>query len=76
MYFFFINNFFIGIHSGDATLVTPPQDLSETTILKITKIVKSIALHFQATGPLNMQLIAKVKIHSYLNLNKYFLYIE
>lgn len=57
--FFTIIN--IGIHSGDATLVTPPQDLSKTTKAKIKKIVKNIALHFQVTGPFNMQLIAKVK---------------
>ncbi|KAI1729714.1 carbamoyl-phosphate synthase L chain, ATP binding domain-containing protein [Ditylenchus destructor] len=48
-----------GIHSGDATLVTPPQDLNEETEKKIRNIVYSVARRFKATGPFNMQLIAK-----------------
>lgn len=49
-----------GVHSGDATLVTPPQDLNEETIEKILKITKAIGLSLQVNGPFNMQLIAKV----------------
>ncbi len=49
-----------GIHSGDATLVTPPQDINEETERKIRKIVHAIAQRFKATGPFNMQLMAKV----------------
>ncbi|KAF7636409.1 hypothetical protein Mgra_00004194 [Meloidogyne graminicola] len=48
-----------GIHSGDATLVTPPQDLNNETIREINKIVKSIARRFLVIGPFNLQLIAK-----------------
>ncbi|KAJ8033298.1 CAD protein [Holothuria leucospilota] len=48
-----------GVHSGDATLVTPPQDLNEETIEKILKITKAIGLSLQVNGPFNMQLIAK-----------------
>uniref|UniRef100_A0A915LG97 Carbamoyl phosphate synthase arginine-specific large chain n=1 Tax=Meloidogyne javanica TaxID=6303 RepID=A0A915LG97_MELJA len=48
-----------GIHSGDATLVTPPQDLNEETRISINKIVRSIARRFMAVGPFNLQLIAK-----------------
>jgi carbamoyl-phosphate synthase / aspartate carbamoyltransferase / dihydroorotase len=49
-----------GIHSGDATLVTPPQDLNEDTINKIRSICFSIAKALQISGPFNLQLIAKV----------------
>ncbi|XP_056633448.1 CAD protein [Diorhabda sublineata] len=48
-----------GVHSGDATLVTPPQDLNSETLAKIKYIVKSIAASLEVTGPFNMQLIAK-----------------
>ena len=51
-----------GVHSGDATLVTPPQDLNEETLIKIKTIVNAIARNLEVTGPLNIQLIAKVKI--------------
>lgn len=49
-----------GVHSGDATLVTPPQDLNEETLQKIKSIVQAIARSLEVTGPLNIQLIAKV----------------
>lgn len=48
-----------GVHSGDATLVTPPQDINEETLAKIMFICNSIAASLEVTGPFNMQLIAK-----------------
>ncbi|KAK3917487.1 CAD protein [Frankliniella fusca] len=48
-----------GVHSGDATLITPPQDINEQTLCRITAIAKAIAGHLEVTGPFNMQLIAK-----------------
>ncbi|XP_074041253.1 carbamoyl-phosphate synthetase 2, aspartate transcarbamylase, and dihydroorotase rudimentary isoform X1 [Leptinotarsa decemlineata] len=48
-----------GVHSGDATLVTPPQDINTETLAKIKHIVRSIAASLEVTGPFNMQLIAK-----------------
>lgn len=48
-----------GVHSGDATLITPPQDINEQTLSKITSIAKAIAGSLEVTGPFNMQLIAK-----------------
>lgn len=48
-----------GVHSGDATLVTPPQDLNETTLISIKNISSAIVGALEVTGPLNMQLIAK-----------------
>lgn len=48
-----------GVHSGDATLVTPPQDINEETLEKIKEISSIIAETLDVTGPFNMQLIAK-----------------
>ncbi|KAF7657383.1 hypothetical protein LDENG_00028210 [Lucifuga dentata] len=48
-----------GVHSGDATLVTPPQDLNLKTIERIKMIVHAIGQELQVTGPFNLQLIAK-----------------
>jgi carbamoyl-phosphate synthase/aspartate carbamoyltransferase/dihydroorotase len=49
-----------GVHSGDATLVTPPQDINSKTLAKIKAITRAIAGSLEITGPFNMQLIAKV----------------
>ena len=49
-----------GVHSGDATLVTPPQDLNEETLAKIKAICCAIGRALAVTGPFNLQLIAKV----------------
>lgn len=48
-----------GVHSGDATLVTPPQDINQETLDKIREISSVIAETLDVTGPFNMQLIAK-----------------
>ncbi|XP_064604486.1 multifunctional protein CAD-like isoform X2 [Liolophura sinensis] len=48
-----------GVHSGDATLVTPPQDLNEETLAKIKVIACAIGQALEVTGPFNIQLIAK-----------------
>ncbi|XP_033610658.1 CAD protein isoform X2 [Cryptotermes secundus] len=48
-----------GVHSGDATLVTPPQDINPQTLQKIMAISRAIAGALEVTGPFNMQLIAK-----------------
>ncbi|EZA54099.1 CAD protein [Ooceraea biroi] len=48
-----------GVHSGDATLVTPPQDINAQTLAKIKTISKAVAASLGVTGPFNMQLIAK-----------------
>lgn len=50
-----------GVHSGDATMVLPPQDLNEETLKKIRKICFDIGQALMVTGPFNMQLIAKVR---------------
>lgn len=48
-----------GVHSGDATLVTPPQDINAETLDQIKKIARDIAALLDVSGPFNMQLIAK-----------------
>ena len=49
-----------GVHSGDATMVLPPQDVNEETLKIIQKICYDIGQALMVTGPFNMQLIAKV----------------
>ncbi len=48
-----------GVHSGDATLILPPQDLERTTIERIEEATRKIAAALNITGPLNIQFIAK-----------------
>ena len=48
-----------GVHSGDATLVLPPQTLYIATIRRVKKIATEIARALEITGPFNMQFLAK-----------------
>ncbi len=48
-----------GVHSGDATMVLPPQRTYLETMRKIKIISKKIAKSLNITGPFNMQFIAK-----------------
>ncbi|MEE9449399.1 MAG: ATP-grasp domain-containing protein, partial [Ignavibacteriaceae bacterium] len=48
-----------GVHSGDATIVLPPQRTYLETMRRIKIITKKIASEFEITGPFNMQFIAK-----------------
>ncbi|KAI9152608.1 Carbamoyl-phosphate synthase [Blastocladiella emersonii ATCC 22665] len=48
-----------GVHSGDATLVLPPQDLSQETVEKIRVATAKIGHALNVTGPYNIQFIAK-----------------
>ncbi|MGD9931375.1 MAG: carbamoyl-phosphate synthase (glutamine-hydrolyzing) large subunit [Mangrovibacterium sp.] len=50
---------FAGVHSGDATIVFPPQKLYVETIRRIKKISREIAKALEITGPFNMQFLAK-----------------
>ncbi|MFP4061021.1 MAG: carbamoyl-phosphate synthase (glutamine-hydrolyzing) large subunit [Bacteroidales bacterium] len=50
---------FAGVHSGDATIVFPPQKIYFETIRRIKKISREIAKSLQITGPFNMQFLAK-----------------
>ncbi len=50
---------FAGVHSGDATIVLPPQKMYVETMRKIKKIARQIASGLNISGPFNMQLMAK-----------------
>lgn len=46
-----------GIHSGDATLVLPPQKLSPQVMQRLKDIADKVAEAWRITGPFNMQVI-------------------
>jgi len=48
-----------GVHSGDATLVLPPQDLSAYTKHRVRDAAKKIVKRLNITGPVNIQFVAK-----------------
>ena len=48
-----------GVHSGDATLVLPPQRTYLETMRRIRKITEKIARSLRVNGPFNIQFIAK-----------------
>lgn len=48
-----------GVHSGDATIVLPPQRLYLETIRRAKKTARDIAKALEITGPFNIQYIAK-----------------
>ncbi|KAF3986076.1 hypothetical protein FT663_04493 [Candidozyma haemuli var. vulneris] len=50
-----------GVHSGDATLVVPPQDLDPQTVSRIVEATAKIGKALDITGPYNIQFIAKDK---------------
>jgi carbamoyl-phosphate synthase large subunit len=50
---------FAGVHSGDATMVFPPQKIYFETVRRIKRISKAIAKELNITGPFNMQFLAK-----------------
>ena len=50
-----------GVHSGDATLILPPQDLDPTTVKRIEDATRKIGDALNVTGPFNIQFIAKDK---------------
>lgn len=48
-----------GVHSGDATIVLPPQRTYLETMRRVKLITKKIAKALEITGPFNIQFIAK-----------------
>lgn len=46
-----------GVHSGDATLVLPPQNLSPVIMNRLKEIADKVAKAWKITGPFNMQII-------------------
>ena len=50
---------FAGVHSGDATMVFPPQKIYFETARRIKKIARQLASSLEITGPFNIQFLAK-----------------
>ncbi len=50
---------FAGVHSGDATIMFPPQKVYVETIRRIKKISRKIAGQLHISGPFNIQFLAK-----------------
>ena len=50
---------FAGVHSGDATIVFPPQKLYLETTRRIKRISKQIAKELNISGPFNIQFLAR-----------------
>ncbi|TLX77592.1 carbamoyl-phosphate synthase (glutamine-hydrolyzing) large subunit [Labilibacter sediminis] len=50
---------FAGVHSGDATIVFPPQKLYIETMRRVKKIAREIAQALNISGPFNMQILGK-----------------
>ncbi len=48
-----------GVHSGDATIVLPPQQLNDETMGKIEQVGRAIAQALEITGPFNIQFLAR-----------------
>lgn len=48
-----------GVHSGDATLVLPPQKTYLETIRRVEEIADKICRALEITGPFNIQFLAK-----------------
>ncbi|MCX6334099.1 MAG: carbamoyl-phosphate synthase (glutamine-hydrolyzing) large subunit [Bacteroidia bacterium] len=50
---------FAGVHSGDATIVFPPQKLYFETVRRIKRISRQISKELNITGPFNIQYLAR-----------------
>lgn len=48
-----------GVHSGDATVVIPPQKIYLETVRRAKNITREIVRALQITGPFNIQFLAK-----------------
>ncbi len=50
---------YAGVHSGDATMVFPAQQISFATARQIKRIARAISKELNISGPFNMQFLAK-----------------
>ncbi len=50
---------YAGVHSGDATILFPPQKLYVETIRRIKRISRQIARELSISGPFNIQFLAR-----------------
>ncbi len=48
-----------GVHSGDSTMILPPQRVNLATLRRLKVIVKKIVMGLRISGPFNIQFLAK-----------------
>ncbi len=48
-----------GVHSGDATIVLPPQNLYIETVRRVRNVAQKLAKELNISGPFNIQFLAK-----------------
>jgi carbamoyl-phosphate synthase large subunit len=48
-----------GVHSGDATIVLPPQNLYLETVRRVRRIAGELAKELNISGPFNIQFLAR-----------------
>lgn len=58
-----------GVHSGDATLVMPPQRLHFETVRSVKRIAKQIVSGLNISGPFNIQFLAKNNVLKVIECN-------
>ncbi len=58
-----------GVHSGDASIVLPPQKLYTETLRKLEIIARDVAKALLITGPFNIQCLAKDNEVSVIEIN-------
>lgn len=58
-----------GVHSGDATMVLPPQKLYFETVKRIKDIAAKIAKALEISGPFNIQFLAKNNVVKVIECN-------
>ncbi len=58
-----------GVHSGDATLVLPPQSVYISTIRRVRMIAAELAAALRITGPFNVQFLAKHNLVKVIECN-------
>ncbi|KAJ2347662.1 carbamoyl-phosphate synthase (glutamine-hydrolyzing) cpa2 [Coemansia sp. RSA 2671] len=50
-----------GVHSGDASLILPPANLSGEVMDRVREIGRKVAAAFEISGPFNMQIIMQTQ---------------
>jgi len=50
---------FAGVHSGDATIIFPPQKIYIETVRRIKRIAREVSKELNISGPFNMQFLAR-----------------
>lgn len=58
-----------GVHSGDASIIFPPQKIYTETFRKLRFIAENLAKNLSITGPFNIQCLAKSNEVSVIEIN-------